>query len=99
MTKKPKVSYRVKHQPARTVYSVQCRDLITLTYPYGAPIHPEDAEFVKHAERRDEPECWELECIFPNSGYVLSSHSTKEEARAALKMARKAPAPKAPIVT
>jgi hypothetical protein len=88
---KTKIKWRVKHAPAKTVYTVQCHNIITLTYPAGAPIHPKDADFVAKAEREDVPECWQLEGAWGSMGWVQSTHDTEEAARAAIRANRLAP--------
>jgi hypothetical protein len=92
-----KLSYRVKHLPAQTVYAKHCSlgDTTTLTMPRGVPLSPRDARVWANAERRDEPERWEIECRCSSGlGFVLSTHRTKEEARAALLAARRSGAGK-----
>ncbi|MGO8921893.1 MAG: hypothetical protein ACLQF4_03025 [Xanthobacteraceae bacterium] len=94
-----KTSYRVKYQPAQTVYIVQCHDMITLTMPYG---HPPDQPGFEHADRRDRPACWQLWCherAQDGSGtsWVVSEHATKEEARAALLEARRTKEAASPV--
>jgi len=85
------VKWRVKHVPAKTVYMIQCHDIVTLTYPFGAPIHPKDADFVAEAVREDIPEHWALWAYHGNMSWVQSTHDTKEAARAALRANRLAP--------
>jgi hypothetical protein len=86
-------SYRVKHQAARTVYTVQCHDIITLTMPHG---YPPGRPGFEDAERSDHPECWQLWCHERHrngsgASWVVSEHATKEAARAALLEARRSP--------
>jgi hypothetical protein len=86
-----KISYRVKHLPAQTIYAKHCSlgDITTLTMPRGVPLSPRDARVWANAERRNLPERWEIECRCNSMGFVLSTHRTKEEARAALLVSRK----------
>jgi hypothetical protein len=90
------IKWRVKHEQAKTVYRIQCHDVLTLTYPFGAPIHPKDADFVARAEREDVPERWTLWGRLENSNWCQSEHETKEAARAALGANRLAP-PEPPV--
>jgi len=87
------VRWRVQHQPARTVYTIQCHDVITLTVGYGQPVPPKYERSFANASRRDEPECWQLLCLGGNAECVVSNHPTKEEARTALLAARRARTP------
>ena len=89
-----KISWRVKHQPARTVYSYQCDALVTLTVGYGQPVPPCHTREFAHAERRDDPECWRLErhqTYASGSGVCVTvgTYPTKAEARAKLLRRRK----------
>jgi hypothetical protein len=88
---RPSIKWRLKHAPAKTVYTIQCHDVITLTYSVGVPIHPDDADLVAKAERTDLPERWELWAHIENMGWMQSAHDTKEAARAALRANRLAP--------
>src|SRR5262245_57352879 len=91
MTRRMKVSYRVKHQPEQTVYSRQCRSgaVDTLTFN-GPPVPlPPRYEHWRDAERKELPERWEVWCWTDNMGHLLSTHPTKDEARAALLAARR----------
>jgi hypothetical protein len=85
------VSYRVKHEPAQTIYTMHCPlgGADVLTMPQGAPLPPQRARQFCDAERRDEPERWKIECRSAALGFTLSVHPTKEEARAALLVARR----------
>jgi N6-adenosine-specific RNA methylase IME4 len=87
------IKWRVKHEPAKTVYTIRCSHANeTLTYPLGAPIHPDDADrFARADERRDVPEHWALWGSTEDGGWVQSTHDTKDEARAALRANRLAP--------
>jgi hypothetical protein len=94
--KKTAIKWRVKHVPAKTVYTRQCHDILTLTVGFGAPIHPDDADFVANATRKDVPEHWALWGSLPNRGWEQSVHDTKDAARAALRANQLAP-PKPPL--
>jgi hypothetical protein len=85
------IKWRVKFVPAKTVYTVQCHDVLTLTYGFGQPIHPDDADFVAKAERKDVPEHWALWGCCEGTHWLQSIHDTKEAARAALRANRLAP--------
>lgn len=89
--KKTAIKWRVKHVPAKTVYTRQCHNILTLTVGFGAPIHPDDADFVANATRKDVPEHWALWGSLPNRGWAQSVHDTKDAARAALRANRSAP--------
>jgi hypothetical protein len=92
---KSAIKWRVRHEPAKTVYTIQCHDLITLTVGYGEPIPSGHADSFAGAERTDVPEHWELWGRTENIGWRQSAHDTKEAARAALRENRLAP-PKPP---
>jgi hypothetical protein len=86
------IKWRVNHSPAKTVYTRQCHDILTLTYPTGAPIHPDDADFVACADKREDvPEHWALWGCWENINWVQSTHDTKDAARAALRANRLSP--------
>ena len=53
------IKWRVKHQPAKTVYMVKCHNNLTLTVGYGEPVPPEYDSYAD-GERTDFPECWAL---------------------------------------
>jgi hypothetical protein len=96
----PPIQWRVKHAPAKTVYTIQCHSTLTLTVGFGDPIHPDDADFVARAERRDVPEHWALwGSLEDGPKWVQSTHDSKDEARAALRANRLAPPePPPPLV-
>jgi hypothetical protein len=96
--KRTTIKWRVKHELAKTVYTRQCHANLTLTIGFGNPIHPDDADFVAGAERRDVPEHWALWGRLKNMGWVQSTHDTKEAARAALRANQLAP-PTPPFAT
>jgi hypothetical protein len=90
-----RIKWRVKYEPAKTVYTIQCHDILTLTYGFGDAIHPKDADFVANAERKDVPGHWGLWGDIEGVRWRQSAHDTKEAARAALRASRLAP-PKPP---
>jgi hypothetical protein len=94
--KKNAIKWRVKHEPAKTVYEIRCHDIITLTVGYGEPLPPRYTDSFAGAERRDVPEHWALWGRHGSMGWRQSTHDTKEAARAALRANRLAP-PKPPV--
>lgn len=78
---KSAIKWRAKHEPAKTMYTIQCHDTLTLTYPPGNSIHPKDADFVAKAAGIDVPEHWALWGHVQNWGWEQSRHDTKEDAR------------------
>jgi hypothetical protein len=91
MMNKSAIKWRVKHTEAKTVYTIHCRDTLTLTCVPGAPIHPDDTDFVAKAERKDVSEHLALCGHTESQGWTQSIHETKEAARAALRANRLAP--------
>jgi hypothetical protein len=90
------IKWRVKHQPAKTTYTLQCCEIITLTVGYGEPVPPEKDIF-EGAERRDMPECWALWGCHGSLNWEQSRHETKDAARAALRANQLSP-PKPPLI-
>jgi hypothetical protein len=90
---KDAINWRVKHERAKTVYTIQCDHILTLTVEQGQPIHPSDADFVSRAERRDVPEQWALWGQTKTLGWQQSTHDTKAAASAALRANRLTPPP------
>jgi hypothetical protein len=97
-TNRAAIKWRVKHEPAKTVYTVQCHDVVTLTVGFGEPIPAGDADSFAGATRTDIPEHWALWGTYENTGWKQSCHDTKEAARAALRANRLAP-PKPPAIS